>query len=589
MINGGKKSAMQLMSIALAWFLMLTAMGCQAREGTRLDLAPTEPHEAATEAERLSKLCRVWGYVKYTHPAFLLGERDWDEELLALIPQVRELETHEEVNALLHKWFVGLGEIDYGTDEPVAFWADAAAEERLVITDTSWTTDTAYLGEELAGDLGQLGEIPEIRRRKGPVYFQIQSITEVTYPLFNENEYPDMDFADEGYRLLGLFRAWNVLEYYFPYHDLLEEDWEDILNTLIPSMLNGDETGDDQQSYLHTIFKLFAHLHDNHVGVNTHPYFDYVDADKILGLPFSVTEAEGQVVVSGTGGNCPLEMGDVILRVNGLDIKEYGQTLKPYQPCSRDDIFLSRNAAGLIYLMGKNLERVEVVVLRDGEEKAFLCDWIPELSSDATCLKPYLILEGNIGLVNPFILRNTQHSEMMEAMRNTSGLIIDLRQYPKDGMFYFSSYFTTEYAPVFIDASPSIAVPGAYVKEVHSAGYQQSDESRDVYHYDKPVVVLIDEFTQSAGEWTAWSLGKGENVILMGQNTSGALNRIADIPIPGGWWFTFTAVRAELDDGSQLQRVGLTPDIPVVRTIQGIKEGRDELMEAAMEYIVNHK
>ena len=58
--------------------------------------------------ERLSKLCRVWGYVKYTHPAFLLGQKDWDEELLALIPQVREKETHEEVNALLHEWFTGL-------------------------------------------------------------------------------------------------------------------------------------------------------------------------------------------------------------------------------------------------------------------------------------------------------------------------------------------------------------------------------------------------------------------------------------------------------------------------------------------------
>ena len=144
-----KKASIRLLAAALAVCLLLPLVGCGGREP-----------QPATEVERLSKLCRVWGYVKYTHPAFLLGQKDWDEELLALIPQVREKETHEEANALLHGWLMGLGEIDYGTNKLVKFWAEAAAGDRLVITDTSWTTDASYLGEELAGDLGQLGEIP---------------------------------------------------------------------------------------------------------------------------------------------------------------------------------------------------------------------------------------------------------------------------------------------------------------------------------------------------------------------------------------------------------------------------------------------
>ena len=38
------------------------------------------------EVQNLEKLCKVWGYTKYHHPAFLFGEKDWDEELLNLIP-----------------------------------------------------------------------------------------------------------------------------------------------------------------------------------------------------------------------------------------------------------------------------------------------------------------------------------------------------------------------------------------------------------------------------------------------------------------------------------------------------------------------
>ena len=37
---------------------------------------------------------------------------------------------------------------------------------------------------------------------------------------------------------------------------------------------------------------------------------------------------------------------------------------------------------------------------------------------------------------------------------------------------------------------------------------------------------------------------------------------------------------------SQTQRVGLTPDIYVEPTIQGIREGRDELIEKAVEVIL---
>ena len=83
---------------------------------------------------------------------------------------------------------------------------------------------------------------------------------------------------------------------------------------------------------------------------------------------------------------------------------------------------------------------------------------------------------------------------------------------------------------------------------------------RGVYHYDKPVVVLVNEHTQSAGESVAWTIGKGEKVVLMGQNTSGAFSRVAWLPLPGNLEVQFTAARAELDDGSQLQRVGITPD-----------------------------
>ena len=47
----------------------------------------------------------------------------------------------------------------------------------------------------------------------------------------------------------------------------------------------------------------------------------------------------------------------------------------------------------------------------------------------------------------------------------------------------------------------------------------------------------------------------------------------------------FTSQGIYTPDDSQTQRIGLTPDIEVHPTIEGIKEGRDELMEAAVAYL----
>ena len=86
----GKRLFAGLLTAALC----LGLLGCGARTGGSA---------SAEETENLVKLCKVWGYVKYRHPAFLLGKKDWDQELLELIPQVREAKDEKTVNALLHK------------------------------------------------------------------------------------------------------------------------------------------------------------------------------------------------------------------------------------------------------------------------------------------------------------------------------------------------------------------------------------------------------------------------------------------------------------------------------------------------------
>jgi hypothetical protein len=45
-------------------------------------------------------------------------------------------------------------------------------------------------------------------------------------PVFNhEPSYGKIKLPDAGYQLLALFRFWNIIEYWFPYRNVIGENW----------------------------------------------------------------------------------------------------------------------------------------------------------------------------------------------------------------------------------------------------------------------------------------------------------------------------------------------------------------------------
>ena len=57
------------------------------------------------------------------------------------------------------------------------------------------------------------------------------------------------------------------------------------------------------------------------------------------------------------------------------------------------------------------------------------------------------------------------------------------------------------------------------------------------------------------------------------------------ILLPGGVCSFFSSIGIYYPDGTETQRVGIIPDIYVWSTVKGIKDGRDELLEKALELI----
>ena len=100
-------------------------------------------------------------------------------------------------------------------------------------------------------------------------------------------------------------------------------------------------------------------------------------------------------------------------------------------------------------------------------------------------------------------------------------------------------------------------------------------------------MTLIDDRARSQAEHTGLFFEAACDTTFVGTHTAGANGDVTNLSLPGGIFVYFTGHDVRHADGRQLQRVGLVPQIEVAPTIQGIRDGRDEVLEVAVEQLTD--
>ena len=605
-----------------------------------------QSNQVSVRDENLAKLGRVWGFVKYTHHSFISGQLDWDNELLNLIPVIYYADA-ADVNGILYDWFVGLGDdgfdlapfhdfdlASYLTELVVmldsvstAFldehnlWDMYVANRQLhahfsamladghdldwlsfvtlahekfpelsatlppesddnwrPMADLSWI-NYDYLGP-LAAHLLRFDGIRTTDRTVAPVSFGPSSVPSFS----NKSLHIGIDLSDTANRLLGLFRLWNAMNYYFPHLDVLDVVWDDLLIEFIPKMLEGT----DKLSYELTIAAMAHHLHDAHVRFVRSFYSThfFTDAFGRYVAPVHLVAAQGRLVVSEHGQHSPFARGDVIIGLDGRGIEDIIAERRKYISYPNDEKLLPLLALGWRGpALSSHTRNMEITVLRDGVEMSFDVTGAARSNPLPIATQPHELLDNNIGLINPGIYGDVR--SIMKSFAQTDGLIIDLRQRPTTDRLHreMRQYLMAEPLPFVYVSRPSHAQPGARVDQLVN---QYLPRSPYAFVYDRPVVLLMDERTFSHPEWVIMSFRVAPNVTVLGPFSMGSNGNIAGLPLPGGITMWFTSLGVYTPEGGQTHRIGLAPDIHVDRTIEGITEGRDELMEAAVRYIMGN-
>jgi len=522
----------------------------------------------------LAKLCKVWGVVKYYHPKVIAGDINWDYELFRVMPSI--LEEDADVNSILYQW---VSSFDREADIEDIQQSYQIPENSIQLRpSTDWCRDESYLGKDLSKELCSLLDIHIMDRKNAYVSFKDDSPYQF---MENENPYPNMKFDDTGYRLLGLFRYWNIIEYYYPYKDIMGENWNQVLLEFIPKFIHGS----DYESYLMTIAELTTRIHDSHVMLLDKSRNYISRRFGIYRIPVTYIKIGDQIVVNKVISKCGLEPGDIILKVGNKDIDEILEERRKYISQSRED------TGRLVYydLLRINEKNIDVSVIRDGKMLVVNVKGSQRNVNFSVETKSQEMENREIYYINVGLLKKGDIDKIMKRYWNTKGLIIDLRNYPSTPIVYTLAEYLIPTQKEFMRVSiPNPAVPGEFyysVPFVSGKPKEASSETSDNDIYKGRLVIIIDERTMSQGETTAMSLRNTPNSVVLGRPSAGANGNYRDFCLPGGIKTRISGLGIFYPNKETIQIVGVQPDVYVEPTIEGIKEGRDEFIEKAIEII----
>lgn len=478
-----------------------------------------------TSVKRLAELCKVWGRLKYTHPDIAKGNYNWDYELFRLLPIVKRNDFQEQL----------------------VLWKNRFGEESLTIPSNHYYVDF----------------FPNV----GNAIFE------------NEKSYKDISFDDHGYRLLALFRYWNVIEYFYSYKNLISKDWDTVLEEYIFKLLSSR----DELEYKMDLMKLTKELGDGHSFFNA-------KGDRLMGqylglkiIPLKVRFIEGRLVVTelikGREEEFKVRIGDEIKTIGGRDVKEIMQEREGFYPYSNNNAKLYNLAS---FMLRTNKAELELGLR---SEQGDFKDSLPtvDLHDFAFFTDPLIShqdLDNNLGYLNIGALKSEELTDIMPRFKSKKGIILDFRSYPIISLGELMKYFTQSGVPFVKYKMPS----------KNELGKLNDDESKTYgdpnHYYPGKVSILVDESTMSASEFNVMGLQTSPNVKVIGTQTAGADGNISILILPGDIQVIFSGIGIYYPDGSETQKVGVRIDEEVIPTVQALKEKRDLILEKGIENLL---
>ena len=524
--------------------------------------------------------CKVWGYFKYFHSEVAKGPDtvQWDDALLAHLAEItaQGVTTDQYYQSLLAMLDKAGDMAEPGSDPP------EIPEDLKPNLDLSWFDDTFITNNsELQA---RLLEVQEKFRPQDNYY-----VTRGLAPNFS---------SDDGYfacamnppplriRLLGLFRYWNAIQYFFPYKTIMDQHWDATLVEMLPYFITCACLDD----YTGAVLRLSRRIDD------THGFVSGPNVGAFLGqyvIPVAVeTVDEHSVVYRVLSDDLDIAVGDILLEINGVPIATLKANLRPFTAAS-NPAAANRILDIDIFRGEQETQPVNELTLKDASGNTYVAFAARDMTLSLYKSKlhqpqydTWCIMDcggQSFGYIHMGLLQSAEIGQMFTDLWDTNGLVFDIRDYPHGTLWYLVNYLFDEDVFIAKFTKPSVTYPGTITWKNETL--HVNNTSMGVYN--KKLAVIFNEETLSQAEYTSMGLERHPHAVKIGSQTSGADGNVTKIYFPGRLTMMFTGLGVFYPDGTETQRIGIVPDIEVRPTIESIRESRDEPLETALAFLAS--
>ncbi len=408
----------------------------------------------------------------------------------------------------------------------------------------------------------------------------LYDINGATYPKSNNRELLELKQKISEVKITSDFNmytnlasiviSWNIFQHFYPYFDVIKTNWE----TVLSKSLEETYTNVDKKDFTKTLSKMVAKLEDGH-GV--------VYGEKMYHLPIRTEFIENKIVITATNDSI-FKPGDIIKKVDGIKAKKVLMEVEQQISGSPQ---LRRHRALNVFGSTFDSKEIEVIIERDGKElssvvhNSSVCKnmFFNPINNNEHIWTSITELYPGIFYVNLGNCTYEDFTKKIDELATAESVIYDYR---------WGGKFLTELIPHLIDSTVNTAwwnVPQIIYPNQKKVTYHKKNGvlQPKLPRFSSKSLIITAPCVVSRGETEMGIIDHYNLATTIGEPTAGCNGNVNWIKLPCGYNVMWTGMKVLKHDGSQHHLIGFLPDYPVERTIQGVKNGKDEILEKAIE------
>ena len=378
--------------------------------------------------------------------------------------------------------------------------------------------------------------------------------------------------SDLETRLADVLVAWNALRHFYPYWQEAAVDWDARLRPQLALAA----AARDRAGHRDALRGLVADARDGHGQVT-----DTTAGVRSALLPVQLGVVEGRAIISASAVPAEAPVGSIVTAIGS----------RSASGLLEDEMRLSSGSSQ--WRQARTLH--ELIKCESGSTVALSLELADRQARDVglSCTteqivpepRPETIAQMAPGIWYVDLTRATtaELTPMIPTLASAAGLVFDLRGYPRDGAVVILRHLidapeTDQWMHV-----PLITGPVGQIERWQSTGWNLQPATPQLAARR---VFLTDGRAISYAESIMGYVGDRDLATIVGGPTAGANGNVAVAVLPGGFTMNFTGMRVTGHDGrSPFHLEGVAPDIPLQPTLAGLRAGRDELLERAVELL----